>query len=97
MGVTYDTDDIRRSARQLASAADEMSEIAGQLSRIRSAVPGSLQGDAGQELERLLTNLNQDSSRMSSGIRTMAAKLRSFAAFLDDLDRRMTAAINEKS
>ena len=91
--VEYDTAEIRRSARQVGSAANELDSVASELRRLAAEGPDALQGDAGTVLEDLLSKLRSDASKMSGGLLTISNRLQAFAAQLDELDRRAAANI----
>lgn len=95
MGVMYDTSDIRRSARQIGDASDQLSTVASEVGRLVSAVPDALQGESGDALEELLSKLQADMKRMSGGLGAVSSQLKAFAAYLDRLDQE--AARNIRS
>ena len=62
--VEYDTAEIRRSARQVGSAANELDSVASELRRLAAEVPDALQGDAGTVLEDLLSKRQCERQRL---------------------------------
>ena len=93
MAVTYDTDAIRRSARQIKEAASQLDSVSSSFSGLASSVPQALQGESGQALEELMSTLKADSRKLSNGLSSISSHLRSFAAYLDRLDREAAANI----
>ena len=93
MAVSYDTSEIRQSASRMESAAREMDQVTSILRQQASAAPDALRGEAGDALLDILEKLRSDTTKMSGGMRNVASRLRSFAAYLDMLDRQAKANI----
>ena len=93
MGVSYDTDLIRRSARRIQDAGMQMNGVSSSCARLVSAAPGALQGETGDVLEDILSKLKSDTGKIGGGLNDVANKLFSFASYLDYLDREASRMI----
>lgn len=92
-GVTYDTAEIRRAARQIRSCAQSVANSAEpKLRSIRGDIPNSFRGKAADALSDRLKDISSDVETISDGLEALYRALMRYADALDEADRRMADA-----
>lgn len=86
--MKYDTNEIRRAARQVGAAAEDLDSAASRdLARMISMLPGNFEGEAATALNEELNDLKSDMLALTRGLESIRAELLSYAKRLEDADR----------
>lgn len=78
--MEYDVQEVRRIAGKVHVASEDLLGVSsGDLARIRSDIPGNLEGGAADALTEVLEDLIEDTKKLGNGLETISAALYAFA------------------
>lgn len=96
--MKYDTSEIRRAARQVGVAAEDLNSAATRdVANLISALPGNFVGEAATALNEELNDLKSDMLSLSRGLESVMNELLRYAARLDEADREASRWIEGKN
>lgn len=97
MAITYDTQEVRRIARELSSLSSRVTAAAnGSVRRTADELPVHFRGEAADELKTSLNGMLKDVHSTASALNKLSSVLMTYAQLLDAADKGFTNLIGNK-